>query len=119
VDAKGAVVVLQLPTTEEMLQCIRVRQAQGVAAVVEMDGPMAAVPHGRSGQGAMIRRGMARQAVDGAMEADLVTTSTPALLTEYEARAGHRRPEHDPAPDRERVEPPLRAAGDAARSSAR
>ena len=84
VDAKGAdVVVLQLPKTKEMLQCIRVLQAQGVAVVVEMDDLLSAVPYGHSGHGAMIRRGLARQAVECAMEADMVTTSTPALLGEY------------------------------------
>jgi hypothetical protein len=84
VNAKGAdVVVLQLPKTKAMLQSIRVLQAQGVAVVVEMDDLLSAVPYGHSGHGGLVRTGMARQAVECAMAADLVTTSTPALLEEY------------------------------------
>jgi len=84
VDAKGAdVVVLQLPKTKAMLQCIQLLQAQGVAVVVEMDDLLSAVPYGHSGHGGLVRTGMARLAVECAAAADMVTTSTPALLEEY------------------------------------
>jgi hypothetical protein len=84
VDARGAdVVVLQLPKTKEMLQCIEVLRAQGVAVVVEMDDLLSAVPYGAPGHEALVRKGMARRALECAREADLVTTSTPALLQEY------------------------------------
>ena len=84
VDARGAdVVVLQLPKTPQMLQCIRVLQAQGVAVVVEMDDLLSAVPYGSPGHEALVRRGMARQALECARQADMVTTSTPGLLAEY------------------------------------
>jgi hypothetical protein len=84
VDAKGAdVVVLQLPKTAEMLQCIQVLQAQGVAVVVEMDDLLSAVPYGHAGHGALVRKGMARQGLECARQADLVTASTPALVEEY------------------------------------
>ena len=89
VDAQGAdVVVLQLPKTAEMLQCIRILQAQGVAVVVEMDDLLTAVPYGHSGHGALVRRGMGRAALECARAADLVTTTTPALLEEYAPRGG-------------------------------
>jgi len=84
VDARGAdVVVLQMPKTAEMLQCVRVLQAQGVAVVVEMDDLMSAVPYGHVGHRALVKGGMARAALECARAADLVTTSTPALLEEY------------------------------------
>ena len=84
VDARGAdVVVLQLPKTVAMLQTIRVLQAQGVAVVVEMDDLLSAVPYGHLGHDALVRKGMARRALECAREADLVTTTTPALLQEY------------------------------------
>ena len=84
VDAKGAdVVVLQLPKTAQMLQCIEVLQAQGVAVVVEMDDLLSAVPFGHPGHHALVRKGMARQALECARQADLVTASTPALLKAY------------------------------------
>lgn len=84
VDAQGAdVVVLQLPKTQEMLQCLRLLQAQGVAVVVEMDDLLSAVPYGHVGHEGLVRRGMDRHAAACAREADLVTVSTPALLKEY------------------------------------
>jgi hypothetical protein len=87
VDAQGAdVVVLQLPKTVEMLQCIRLLQAQGVAVVVEMDDLLSAVPFGHAAHTALVRKGMARRAAECAREADFVTTSTPALLEEYAPR---------------------------------
>jgi hypothetical protein len=87
VDARGAdVVVLQLPKTEAMLQCLRLLQAQGVAVVVEMDDLLSAVPFGHRGHAALVRSGAADIARQCAAEADFVTVSTPALL-EY-ARHG-------------------------------
>ncbi|GAB3356577.1 glycosyltransferase family protein [Modestobacter lapidis] len=84
VDAQGAdVVVLQLPKTEAMLQCLRLLQAQGVAVVVEMDDLLSAVPYGHIGHAGLVRQGMDRHALACAREADLVTVSTPALLQEY------------------------------------
>jgi hypothetical protein len=89
VDAEGAdVVVLQLPKTVEMLQCIRILQGQGVAVVVEMDDLLSAVPFGHAAHQMLVRKGMARRAVECAREADFVTTSTPALLDEYAPRGG-------------------------------
>ncbi len=88
-DARGAdVVVLHLPKTVAMLQTIRVLQAQGVAVVVEMDDLLSAIPFGTPSHDVLVRRGMARRAAECAREADLVTTTTPALLEEY---APHRR----------------------------
>ena len=87
VDAQGAdVVVLQLPKTPEMLDCIRILQAQGVAVVVEMDDLLSAVPFGHPAHSALVRKGKARVALACAREADFVTTSTPALLEEYGSR---------------------------------
>ncbi|SEO78132.1 glycosyltransferase [Trujillonella endophytica] len=84
VDAQGAdVVVLQLPKTAQMLQCIHVLQAQGVAVVVEMDDLLTGVAYGSAGYDALVRKGMGRQALECARAADLVTTTTPALLAEY------------------------------------
>ena len=84
VDAQGAdVVVVQLPKSAEMLQVIRLLQAQGVAVVVEMDDLLSAVPFGHAGHDALVRRGMAQAARACAAEADFVTVSTPALLEEY------------------------------------
>jgi hypothetical protein len=84
VDAQGAdVVVLQLPKTQEMLDCLRLLQAQGVAVVVEMDDLLSAVPPGHQGYDALVRYGVARFAAACAREADFVTVSTPALLPEY------------------------------------
>jgi hypothetical protein len=84
VDAQGAdVVVVQLPKSAEMLQVIRLLQAQGVAVVVEMDDLLSAVPYGHSGHDLLVRRGMATAARQCAVEADFVTVSTPALLEEY------------------------------------
>jgi hypothetical protein len=91
VDAQGAdVVVLQLPKTVEMLQCIRIRilQAQGVAVVVEMDDLLSAVPYGHPAHKMLVRKGMARRALECTREADFVTTSTPALPEEYAPRGG-------------------------------
>ena len=89
VDPQGAdVVVLQLPKTAEMLQCIRVLQAMGVAVVVEMDDLLSAVPFGNPSFNNMVRKGMARLGLQCALEADLVTTTTPALLEEYAPRGG-------------------------------
>ncbi len=83
-DARGAdVVVLQLPKTEAMLQTIRVLQADGVAVVVEMDDLLSALPYGTPSHDVLVRKGMARQAQRCASEADLVTTTTPALAEEY------------------------------------
>ncbi|SOE01189.1 glycosyltransferase family protein [Blastococcus haudaquaticus] len=88
VDAQGAdVVVLQLPKTAEMLQIQRLLQARGVAVVVEMDDLLSGVPFGHMGHGALVRGGAGDLAAQAAREADLVTTSTPALLQEY-ARHG-------------------------------
>lgn len=84
VDARAAdVVVLQLPKTLAMLQTIRVLQGDGVAVVVEMDDLLSAVPYGHVGHDALVRKGMARKALECAREADLVTATTPALLEEY------------------------------------
>ncbi|MGY1683569.1 glycosyltransferase family protein [Geodermatophilus sp. SYSU D01176] len=84
VDAQGAdVVVLQLPKTQEMLDSLRLLQAQGVAVVVEMDDLLSAVPPGHQGYDALVRYGVARFAAACAREADFVTVSTPALLPEY------------------------------------
>ncbi|MGY1772912.1 glycosyltransferase family protein [Blastococcus sp. SYSU D00813] len=84
VDAQGAdVVVLQLPKTIEMLQCMRLLQAQGVAVVVEMDDLLSAVPFGHQGHAALVRSGAADLARQCAAEADFLTVSTPALLQEY------------------------------------
>ena len=84
VDAQGAdVVVMQLPKTEAMLQCLRQLQAQGVAVVVEMDDDLSAVPFGHRGHAALVRSGAADLARQCAREADLVTVSTPALLKVY------------------------------------
>ena len=88
VDAQGAdVVVLQLPKTPEMLDCIRILQAQGVAVVVEMDDLLSAVPFGHPAHSALVRKGKARVALACARAADFVTTSTPLLLEEYGTRA--------------------------------
>ncbi|MGY1708650.1 glycosyltransferase [Geodermatophilus sp. SYSU D00758] len=87
VDAQGAdVVVLQLPKTVEMLQCLRSLQAQGVAVVVELDDHLTALPPGHQGHDALIRKGVGRIAEACAREADLVTVSTPNLLALYGAR---------------------------------
>ncbi|MGY2002208.1 glycosyltransferase family protein [Blastococcus sp. SYSU DS1024] len=87
-DAQGAdVVVLQLPKTAGMLQTQRVLQGQGVAVVVELDDLLSAVPYGHQGHDALVRAGHSQFAAQAAREADLVTTSTPALLQEY-ARHG-------------------------------
>jgi hypothetical protein len=84
VDARGAeVVVLQLPKTDAMLQTIRVLQADGVAVVVEMDDLLSAVSYGHAAHDALVRKGMGRKAAECARAADLVTTTTPALLEEY------------------------------------
>src|SRR3712207_1241748 len=57
VDAQGAdVVVLQLPKTREMLDCLRLLQAQGVAVVVEMDDLLSAVPPGHQGHDVLADR---------------------------------------------------------------
>ena len=83
-DARGAdVVVLQLPKTVAMLQTIHVLQDQGVAVVVEMDDLLSEVPFGSPAHDVLVRRGMARRAAECARAADLVTTTTPALLKEY------------------------------------
>jgi hypothetical protein len=87
VDAQGAdVVVLQLPKTREMLDCLRLLQAQGVAVVVELDDHLTALPPGHQGHEVLIRRGVGRIAEACAREADFVTVSTPNLLKEYGAR---------------------------------
>jgi len=84
VDAQGAdVVVLQLPKTDEMLQCIKVLQAQGVAVVVEMDDLLSAVPFGHAAHAGLVTAGRARIGLECTRAADMVTTSTPALLEEY------------------------------------
>jgi Glycosyl transferases group 1 len=88
VDDQGAdVVVLQLPKTVGMLQTQRVLQAKGVAVVVEIDDLLSGVPYGHMGFDTLVRSGMADCLAQAAREADLVTTSTPALLREY-ARHG-------------------------------
>ena len=84
VDHKDAdVVVLQLPKTAAMLQCIHILQARGVAVVVEMDDLLSGVPFGHAGHDALIRKGMARAGLECARAADFITASTPALLEEY------------------------------------
>ncbi len=84
VDAQGAdVVVLQLPKTRAMLDCLRLLQAQGVAVVVEMDDHLTALPPGHQAHEVLIRRGVGRIAEACAREADFVTVSTPNLLREY------------------------------------
>jgi glycosyl transferase family 1 len=84
VDAQGAdVVVLQLPKTASMLQCLRLLQAQGVAVVMEVDDLLSGVPYGHPAHEALVQGGMDRYARACAREADLVTVSTPALLAEY------------------------------------
>ncbi|MGY1831406.1 glycosyltransferase [Geodermatophilus sp. SYSU D01180] len=84
VDAQGAdVVVMQLPKTREMLDCLRLLQAQGVAVVVELDDHLTALPPGHQGHELLIRRGVGRIAETCAREADFVTVSTPNLLREY------------------------------------
>ena len=89
VDAQGAdVVVLQLPKTWEMLACLRLLQAQGVAVVVEVDDHLTALPPGHQGHDALIRKGVWRIAEACVREADLVTVSTPNLLALY-GRGGH------------------------------
>lgn len=86
VDAQGAdVVVLQLPKTVEMLACLRLLQAQGVAVVVELDDHLTALPPGHQGHELLIRRGVGRIAETCAREADFVTVSTPNLLKAYGA----------------------------------
>ncbi len=86
VDDQGAdVVVLQVPQTAELLQCMRILQARGVAVVVEMEDVRAVVP-AAGGRGAG-GRGTARRAADCAREADLVTVRTAALRDEH-ARHG-------------------------------
>ncbi len=86
VDARGAdVVVLQLPKTPAMLQCLRLLQAQGVAVVVEMDDLVSAVPFGAPAYEPVVRGGLAQLVLACAREADLVTVSTPVLLAEYAA----------------------------------
>jgi hypothetical protein len=84
VDAEGAdVVVMQLPKTVEMLQCLRLLQAKGVAVVVEIDDLLSGVPFGHMGHSGLVRAGKARVALECAREADMVTLSTAALLGEY------------------------------------
>jgi hypothetical protein len=84
VDAQGAdVVVLQLPKTREMLDCLRLLQVQGVAVVVELDDHLTALPPGHQGHDVLVRKGVGRIAEACAREADFVTVSTPNLLREY------------------------------------
>jgi hypothetical protein len=84
VDAEGAdVVVLQLPKTEAMLQCLRILQSQGVAVVVEIDDLLSGVPFGHMAHQSLVRQGKGGVALQCAREADLVTVTTPALLEEY------------------------------------
>jgi hypothetical protein len=84
VDDQGAdVVVMQLPKTEAMLQCLRILQSRGIAVVVESDDLLSAVPAGFPGHEALVRGGMGRIAAACGREADAVTVSTPALLAEY------------------------------------
>jgi hypothetical protein len=85
-DAGDAdVVVVQLPKTPAMLQVIRTLKAKGVAVVVECDDLLGGVPFGHVAHDALVRKGMGRLLVECAREADLVTTSTPALLEDYAA----------------------------------
>jgi len=87
VDDLGAdVVVMQLPKTAEMLQCLRVLQARGVAVVVEVDDLLHGASYGLVGH-LMAQVGAAQRVMDCAREADLVTVTTPVLLKEY-ARHG-------------------------------
>ncbi|MPQ99510.1 glycosyltransferase [Modestobacter sp. I12A-02628] len=84
VEDHGAdVVVMQLPMTDGMLQCMRLLQARGIAVVVEMDDLLSAVPVDSPAHRNMTRGGMARRALACAREADLVTVTTPTLLKEY------------------------------------
>jgi hypothetical protein len=88
VDAEGAdVVVMQLPKTQAMLDCLRLLQAQGVAVVVEVDDLLSAVPFGHKSYAGLVRGGAAALALAAAKEADFVTVSSSALLEEY-ARHG-------------------------------
>ncbi|GHE14285.1 glycosyltransferase family protein [Klenkia taihuensis] len=87
VDDQGAdVVVMQLPKTVEMLQCLRILQARGVAVVVEVDDLLHGASVGHIGHH-MSQNGTAQRVLECAREADLVTVTTPALLKEY-ARHG-------------------------------
>lgn len=87
VDAQGAdVVVLQLPKTDQMLQCLRLLQARGIAVVVEMDDLLSAVPPGHPAHSTLVRKSKGRWALECAREADFVTASTPLLLEEYAPR---------------------------------
>ena len=84
VDAQGAdVVVMQLPKTREMLQCLRLLQSQGVAVVVELDDHLTALPPGHQGHEVLVRMGVGRIAEACAREADFITVSTPNLLRAY------------------------------------
>lgn len=84
VDDHGAdVVVMQLPKTDAMLQCLRIFQSRGIGVVVESDDLLSAVPAGFPGHEALVRGGMGRIAATCGREADAVTVSTPALLAEY------------------------------------
>lgn len=84
VDAQGAdVVVLQLPKTVAMLQCLRILQSQGVAVVVEIDDLLSGVPFGHMAHQTLVRQGKGNVALQCAREADLVTVATPALREEY------------------------------------
>ncbi|SCX38255.1 Glycosyl transferases group 1 [Klenkia marina] len=88
VDDQGAdVVVLQLPKTTELLQCMRILQARGVAVVVEVDDLLSGVPFGNVGHG-LVAAGKAKRVAECAREADAVTVTTPALQAEY---GGHGR----------------------------
>ncbi len=83
-DARNAdVVVLHLPKTLYMLQTLRALQAQGVAVVVEVDDLLSAVPFGHHGYKGEVRTTMHRMLQQCAMEADVVTATTPLLLKEY------------------------------------
>jgi hypothetical protein len=58
------------------------------------------VSFGHAAHQMLVRKGMARRAVECAREADFVTTSTPALLEEYAPRGRGALVPGDPAPDR-------------------
>jgi hypothetical protein len=88
VDLHGAdVVVIQRPEHREWLPYLLQAQRQGAAVVVEVDDLLSAVPPGHAGYDEIRERRLDLLLLRCSQEADLVTASTPALLTEY-ARHG-------------------------------
>ena len=84
VDAQGAdVVVLQLPKTKAALEMLCLLQAQGVAVVVELDDLMSGVAYGHMSYATLRHFKVGSWSAACAREADLVTVSATALLSEY------------------------------------